>query len=220
MSFATAAQRRNCISGSKRKSAVKLDDSPSQLRRFRHAATHLLEKAVRSEYTERDLYRPERCRGKPRADSPDRRSIACYFPQANGARLLLPDKEMAMAHQQFAECIKACYDCADACDHCAVACLAEDDPKMMARCIELDMDCAQVCRLAAAYMARNSDFVSAICSVCADVCEACGKECAQHDMQHCQECADACRRCAELCRQMATGQPSTVKAGRGAAITA
>lgn len=91
---------------------------------------------------------------------------------------------------------------------------------MMARCIELDMDCAQVCRLAAAYMARNSDFVSVICSVCADVCEACGKECAQHDMQHCQECADACRRCAELCRQMATGQPSTAKAGRGAAITA
>jgi predicted GNAT family acetyltransferase len=42
-----------------------------------------------------------------------------------------------MAHQQFAECIEACYACADACDHCAVACLAEDDPKMMARCIEL-----------------------------------------------------------------------------------
>jgi hypothetical protein len=62
-----------------------------------------------------------------------------------------------MAHQQHAECIEACYACADACDHCAVACLAEDDPRIMARCIELDMDCAQVCRLAATYMARDFD---------------------------------------------------------------
>ncbi len=120
-----------------------------------------------------------------------------------------------MAHSKFAVCIRACYDCADACDHCSVACLAEDDPKMMARCIELDMDCAQVCRLAAAYMARDNEFVSAMCAVCAEVCEACAEECALHThMQHCQECAEACRRCAELCRQMATRQPSNVKVSR------
>ena len=114
-----------------------------------------------------------------------------------------------MAHRQFAECIQACYDCADASDHCAVACLAEDDPKMMARCIELDIDCAQVCRLAAGYMARDSEFMSTMCGVCADICETCGEECEKHDMPHCQECAEACRRCAKLCRQMASQASST-----------
>lgn len=122
-----------------------------------------------------------------------------------------------MAHQQFAQCIQACYDCADASDHCAVACLAEDDPKAMARCIELDMDCAQMCRLAAAYMARDSEFVSAMCGICAEVCEACGEECGRHDMQHCKECAEACKRCAKLCRQMASRKTSSTRTRTGAA---
>ena len=63
-----------------------------------------------------------------------------------------------MAHQQFQSCIEACNDCADACDHCAAACLQEQDVKMMARCIALDVDCAQICRLAASFMARGSQF--------------------------------------------------------------
>jgi len=86
----------------------------------------------------------------------------------------------------------------------------------MQRCIELDMDCAPVCRLAAAYMARDSEFASAMCGVCADVCEVCAEECGQHEMQHCQECAEACRRCAKLCRQMASQQSSSTKARNAA----
>jgi len=99
-------------------------------------------------------------------------------------------------------CIDACNACADACDTCSTACLQEDDVKMMAHCIALDMDCAQICRLAAALMARGSEFAAALCAVCAQVCQACADECAKHQAQHCQDCAAACRRCADECRRM------------------
>ena len=108
-----------------------------------------------------------------------------------------------MAHERFHSCIEACNDCADACDHCAVACLAEPDPGKMARCIRLDIDCAEICRLAAGYMARDSECAMQICEQCAEVCELCGEECARHPMEHCKACAEACRRCAEECRRMA-----------------
>lgn len=108
-----------------------------------------------------------------------------------------------MSHAEFASTIAACYDCAIACDHCATACLQEPDPKPMARCIALDIDCADICRLAAAYMARGSEFAKDICAFCAKVCEECGAECAKHPMEHCQACAAACRRCADECRRMA-----------------
>jgi hypothetical protein len=108
-----------------------------------------------------------------------------------------------MAHQTHQSCIDACNACADACDHCATACLQEQDVKAMARCIALDMDCAAVCRLAAGYMARGSEFAKAICRVCADVCQACGEECGKHQHDHCRQCAQACRRCAEECGRMA-----------------
>lgn len=106
-------------------------------------------------------------------------------------------------HEKFKSCIEACYACAAACDHCAAACLQEQDVEAMARCIALDMDCAQICRLAASFMARGSEFAKELCQLCAKVCQACGDECAKHQMAHCQECAQACYRCAEECRQMA-----------------
>ncbi len=106
-------------------------------------------------------------------------------------------------HQQYETCTKACNDCADACDMCASACLQEDDVKMMARCIALDIDCAQLCRAAAAMMARGSEAAKAVCTACAAICDMCADECAKHQMQHCQDCAAACRRCADECRRMA-----------------
>lgn len=117
-------------------------------------------------------------------------------------RRQLPGR-MATMHQHYQSCIEACNACADACDHCATACLAEHDVKMMAECIRLDIDCAAVCRLAAGYMARGSQFAQRMCALCADICEACGAECARHAQDHCQACAQACRRCAEECRRMA-----------------
>lgn len=124
-----------------------------------------------------------------------------------------------MAHEQYESCIQSCNDCADACDHCAAACLGEDDVKMMARCIALDVDCAAICRLAASYMARGSEFAGALCQVCADICDACGEECAKHDSDHCQRCAEACRQCAAECRKMMTKSAKTGQdrpAGRSA----
>lgn len=108
-----------------------------------------------------------------------------------------------MAHQKYAECIKACYECAAACDHCATACLSEPDPANMADCIRTDLDCAQMCRFAAAVMARGSDFAEEVCRLCAKMCKKCGDECAQHDHDHCKACAEACLACAEECRKMA-----------------
>jgi hypothetical protein len=123
-----------------------------------------------------------------------------------------------MAHDQFRSCIEACNACADACDHCAAACLAEQDVKAMAECIRLDLDCADICRMAAAYMARGSDFAHALCALCADVCDACGDECAKHAHDHCQACAEACRRCADECRRMASAPRAG--SGRGAHVHA
>lgn len=82
-----------------------------------------------------------------------------------------------MAHEHYTTCIEACNSCADACDHCATACLAEANPKPMARCIALDMDCAAICRMAAGFMARDSEFAESLCTLCAEICDACGAQC-------------------------------------------
>lgn len=127
--------------------------------------------------------------------------------QCHQGRVLL-GRSFAMAHRQFKSCIEACYACAEACDHCAQACLQEQDVKALARCISLDIDCAEICRMAAGYMARDSQHVSAICGLCAEICDNCGDECSRHTgMEHCQRCAEACRRCAEECRRMAGQEP-------------
>ena len=108
-----------------------------------------------------------------------------------------------MLNPTYQACIEACNNCVVACNHCAASCLREQDVKMMAPCIALDMDCAQICALAAAAMARDSQHAKAICALCATICQACGDECAGHDMAHCQACAKACHQCAEECRKMA-----------------
>jgi hypothetical protein len=121
-----------------------------------------------------------------------------------------------MAHQQYTSCIDACDACATACSHCATACLQEPDVKAMARCIALDIDCAEICRLASAAMARDSEHAQAICRLCADMCEACGEECGKHQMDHCQACAQACRRCAQECLRMAQAARNTSPSARSA----
>lgn len=121
-----------------------------------------------------------------------------------------------MALQQFESCIEACNQCADACDFCAASCLGEPDVKMMARCIALDTDCAQLCRTAAGFMARDSEYAAQLCLACAEMCDMCAEECAMHDMDHCRQCAQACRRCADECRRMGRmGMQNLAQAGRG-----
>ena len=108
-----------------------------------------------------------------------------------------------MHQAQYQSCIAACHACAVACDRCADACLHESNVHAMTDCIALDIDCAEICRLAAAFMARNSKMVSSICNTCVEVCERCQDECAKYQMDHCKACLEACRRCAEECRAMA-----------------
>ncbi len=105
-----------------------------------------------------------------------------------------------MRPDHFKPCIEACSACADACDYCAASCLHEEDVEKMSRCIALDMDCAEICRAAAGYMSRGSEFSNALSRLCAEICEACAAECAKHPMDHCQACAEACRRTVEACR--------------------
>lgn len=100
---------------------------------------------------------------------------------------------------QFQSCIDACNACADACDNCAAQCLKEADVTAMARCIELDMDCAQLCRTAAALMARASVHSAEIAQLCMHACRACADECGKHQMTHCRECAQACLKCLAEC---------------------
>jgi hypothetical protein len=111
-----------------------------------------------------------------------------------------------MKPEAYRDAVEACYRCADACDRCAAACLLEDDVKAMARCIALDVDCADLCRLAAAMMARDSEHAVPVARLCAELCETCGEECAGHDMDHCRACAEACRGCAKACRAISEQQ--------------
>ena len=106
-----------------------------------------------------------------------------------------------MSHGQNHTLIKELGKCAAECSHCATACLEEEDVKMMARCIKLDIDGAEICRVAAAFVARGSEHAEHLLKECAEICEACAEECEKHShMDHCRRCAEACRRCAEVCQ--------------------
>lgn len=111
-----------------------------------------------------------------------------------------------LTRDYYQECIDTCYACAVTCDVCASRCLDEPDVKVLARCIRLDADCAAVCRTAAMFMARGSEFARQVCALCAGVCNACADECEKHKlMEHCKKCAAACRACAGECARMARG---------------
>lgn len=112
-----------------------------------------------------------------------------------------------MSHEKFKVCIDACNECAVECEHCATACSNEKDANALAQCIELDRYCADMCRTAAAFMARSDEhtisFVHKFCNLCAEICTACATECEKHaHFEHCKICADACRKCAVECNNL------------------
>jgi hypothetical protein len=108
-----------------------------------------------------------------------------------------------MLNRQHEGCLRACNEAAAASLQCAMACIAEPNTASMSRCIALSLEAAEVCRLAAASIARNGAHLSAICALCAAVCQSCADECAKHAVSHCQDSAAACSRCADICRGMA-----------------
>ena len=115
--------------------------------------------------------------------------------------------------------IAACTAGADACERTASASLREATVHSMARRVEMDNvvawsrqaariagvvnDCAQLCRLAAAFIARDSGMSRRLAALCATVCERCIEECARHDVEHFRRCALACRRAADACLAVA-----------------
>ncbi|TRX16519.1 four-helix bundle copper-binding protein [Flavobacterium franklandianum] len=114
-----------------------------------------------------------------------------------------------MSHEKFKVCIDACNDSAAECEHCATACLNESDAAMQAKCIELDLYCVDMCRMAAAFMARSDehtiDFVNKFCALCAEICTTCADECGKHiHIKHCIKCAESCRKCSAECHNIST----------------
>ena len=107
-----------------------------------------------------------------------------------------------MENEYAQACIDACNACAVLCERCAAACLQEANVAGLSRCIALDLDCPQICRTAAAFIARRSSNATALCALCADLCDDCADECESHPMDHCRDCARACRACADECRKM------------------
>lgn len=112
-----------------------------------------------------------------------------------------------MSHEKFKVCIDACNTCAAECEHCATSCSNEKEAQKLAQCIEFDRYCADMCRTAAAFMARSDEhtikFVNNFCNLCAEICNACADECEKHThMEHCRKCAEACRKCAAECTKM------------------
>lgn len=106
-------------------------------------------------------------------------------------------------HEKYDKCILTCNECATECQECASVSLQEEDFRVMARCIELNHQCAIICRVAAGFMARGSEFAEHFCSLCAEICRACAAECRKHRLEHCRRCADACEDCAEECEAIA-----------------
>ena len=91
--------------------------------------------------------------------------------------------------------------CEETITHCLHAGGAHADPDH----IRIMMDCADICRMAADYMVRGSQFIPAVAALCADICEACAAECERFDSDaQMVACAQACRRCAQSCRQLTT----------------
>ena len=102
----------------------------------------------------------------------------------------------------YATGIRACSACAVACDACTEACRQAADPQPLRQCIERCHDCADVCRLTALLMARESEWATTLCGLCARLCLACAEECARHPLPQCQECAQTCQHCADECEAL------------------
>ena len=101
--------------------------------------------------------------------------------------------------EQFDRLVTVSENCAEECERCSTACLSENGVAALVDCVKLGRDCADLCRLVAAFAARDSRFTTLAANVLAAVCKRCADECSRHDMSYCQVCAGACRSCASEC---------------------
>jgi len=110
---------------------------------------------------------------------------------------------MTTDQQVMDQCLEECFAVMRTASRCAESCLSGGQATEMAECIRLCLDAATITAGCAELIARNSQFSSQVCGVCADVCDACAQECEQYEGEIMRECAEACRRCAQACRHMA-----------------
>ena len=106
------------------------------------------------------------------------------------------------------ECIDECLDCYKICILTTEYCLSKGGKHAKPKHILLLKDCTEICRAAAGFMLRNSEFSKEICRVCRDICNACAESCAEFtDDVQMQACADVCKRCALACEAFASNGP-------------
>lgn len=96
--------------------------------------------------------------------------------------------------------LNALATCAGICDQYAASALTDPAPAQYLRSYRLSRDCADVCRLTAAFVAREAEHTPLLLRACAELCQACATVCAQFDTIQHRLCAEACRRCEEACR--------------------
>ncbi len=107
-----------------------------------------------------------------------------------------------MSDQHYETCMTACEKSAQACDEFLNVWLQRLDFSAVERSLRLGQDCASISRIAAGFMALNSEFASAMCQLCADVCDAFVEECEKNSRLSGERCISACRKCAAECRRM------------------
>ena len=95
-------------------------------------------------------------------------------------------------------CVDSSVNCIGVAAYCSQACIDEG----MSECAKYCLECVEICKTMAVLGARNSENVSSVAQVCAEICEACANECKNHDNDHCRDCAEACHKCAEACRNL------------------
>ncbi len=111
----------------------------------------------------------------------------------------------ASPSQELLDCMDLCGECASICARCSHHCLDMGGEHASPKHQGVMRDCAEICSTAVCFMARDSDFSSELCGVCAQVCEACADSCERlgKNDKMMQQCAETCRRCAEACGKMA-----------------
>ncbi len=102
-------------------------------------------------------------------------------------------------------CIEACADCHRVCVETTIHCLTVGGGHAEMPRLRLMEDCAQICQASGDLLVRGSEFMLALCSLCADACERCAESCdAFADDPVMRVCANRCRGCADVCREMAS----------------
>ena len=105
--------------------------------------------------------------------------------------------------EKMDRCLESCAECSKVCMKMVMHCLEKGGEHADPAHIRLLLDCAEICKVAASFMARGSDFANQLCELCAEICDKCADSCEKladdEDMKH---CAEVCRKCAEECRKM------------------